>query len=158
MAWTASAICRYSKYATIRSLTPTVPPILVLNNPSRLNLKMKTTNPLPKGYYAEFRFMVALALAGGSKLRNPIKKLQEMLTFAAYGSASPNGTVFYETSDIPLADIMQLYYRDATCKSSVDLLAASTVGMGFYTTVDEKYAKATKAKACVDEFLRRHQP
>ena len=75
-----------------------------------------------------------------------------MLTFSAYGSASPNGTVFYETSDIPLADIMQLYYRDATCKSSVDLLAASTVGMGFYTTVDQKYAKATKAKACVDEF------
>jgi hypothetical protein len=75
-----------------------------------------------------------------------------MLTFAAYGSASPNGAVFYETSDIPLADIMQLYYRDATCKSSVDLLAASTVGMGFYTTVDEKYDKATEAKACVDDF------
>ncbi len=85
-------------------------------------------------------------------MKNPIKKLQEMLTFAAYGSASPNSTVFYETSDIPLADIMQLYYRDATCKSSVDLLAASTVGMGFYTTVDEKYDKATEAKACVDAF------
>ena len=85
-------------------------------------------------------------------MKNPIKKLQEMLAFAAYGSSSPNGAVFYETSDIPLADIMQLYFRDATCKSSVDLLAASTVGMGFYTTVDEKYDKATEAKACVDDF------
>ena len=86
-------------------------------------------------------------------MRNPIKKLQEMLTFAAYGSASPkDGTVFYETSDIALADLMQLYYRDPTCKSSVDLLAASTVGMGFYTTVDEKYPQATSAKACVDDF------
>ena len=85
-------------------------------------------------------------------MKNPIKKIREMLTFAAYGSASPNGTVFYETSDIPLADLMQLYYRDATCKSSVDLLAASTVGMGFYTTVDKKYEKATEAKACVDAF------
>jgi hypothetical protein len=85
-------------------------------------------------------------------MKNPLKKIQEMLTFAAYGSASPSGTVFYETSDIPLADIMQLYYRDATCKSSVDLLAASTVGMGFYTTVDNKYDKAVQAKACVDAF------
>jgi hypothetical protein len=85
-------------------------------------------------------------------LNNQIKKLREMLTFPAYGAASPNGTIFYETSDIPLAEIMQLYYRDATCKSSVDLLAASTVGMGFHTTVDEKYEKATKAKACVDDF------
>jgi hypothetical protein len=85
-------------------------------------------------------------------VKNPIKKIREMLTFAAYGSASPNGTMFYETSDIPLADLMQLYYRDATCKSSVDLLAASTVGMGFYTTVDKKYEKATEAKACVDDF------
>ena len=68
------------------------------------------------------------------------------------GSASPSNVVFYETSDIPLADIMQLYYRDPTCKSSVDLLAASTVGMGFYTTVDEKYDKAAEAKAAVDKF------
>ena len=47
---------------------------------------------------------------------------------------------------------MKLYDRDPTCKSSVDLLSASTVGMGFYTTVDEKYEKALEAKAVVDEF------
>ncbi len=47
---------------------------------------------------------------------------------------------------------MKLYERDPTCKSSVDLLAASTVGMGFYTVADEKYDKATEAKAAVDKF------
>ena len=47
---------------------------------------------------------------------------------------------------------MKLYDRDPTCKSSVDLLAASTVGMGFYTTIDEKYDKASEAKAVVDKF------
>jgi hypothetical protein len=47
---------------------------------------------------------------------------------------------------------MKLYDRDPTCKSSVDLLAASTVGMGFYTTADQKYEKATQAKAAVDKF------
>ena len=66
--------------------------------------------------------------------------------------ASPNGRVFFDTSAISLADVMKLYSRDPTCKSSVDLLAASTVGMGFYTTVDEKYEKAPQAKAVVDRF------
>jgi hypothetical protein len=47
---------------------------------------------------------------------------------------------------------MKLYERDPTCKASVDLLAASTVGMGFYTTVDETYDKAKEAKAAVDNF------
>ncbi|MCW4005266.1 MAG: hypothetical protein NWF04_01510 [Candidatus Bathyarchaeota archaeon] len=47
---------------------------------------------------------------------------------------------------------MKLYARDPTCKSSVDLLAASTVGMGFYTTADQKYEKAAQAKAAVDKF------
>jgi hypothetical protein len=47
---------------------------------------------------------------------------------------------------------MELYERDPTCKASVDLLAASTVGMGFYTTVNETYDKAKEAKAAVDKF------
>lgn len=67
-------------------------------------------------------------------------------------SASPNVPMIYETADIPLADVMMLYDRDPTCKSSIDLLAASTVGMGFYTTVDEDYEKAAQAKAALDEF------
>ena len=65
------------------------------------------------------------------------------------GRASPKSPVFFETSDIPLVEVMQLYERDPTCKSSVDLLAASTVGMGFYTTCEQGQEKA---KAEVDKF------
>jgi hypothetical protein len=82
-----------------------------------------------------------------------MKNLREVLSFAPVsGLASPKGRVFFDTSCIPLADVMKLYERDPTCKSSVDLLAASTVGVGFYTTVDEKYEKAAEAKAAVDRF------
>jgi len=84
---------------------------------------------------------------------NIVKKLHEFLSRApAFGSASPSGRVVFETADIPLVDVWKLYDRDPTCKSSVDLLAASTVGMGFYTTVDENYEKAEEAKATVDKF------
>jgi len=73
-------------------------------------------------------------------------------TFAkreAAGYAYPGSKTFSETALIPLADVMQLYERDPTCKASVDLLAAATVGMGFYTTVNEEYEKA---KEVVDKF------
>jgi hypothetical protein len=60
--------------------------------------------------------------------------------------------VVFETADIPLGDVWKLYERDSTCKSSVDLLAAAAVGIGFYTTVDEKYERAEEAKATVDKF------
>ncbi len=66
----------------------------------------------------------------------------------AAGSASPNSAVFYETSDIPLLDVMKLYDRDPTCKSSVDLLAASAVKR-FYTTCAPDQEKAKQA---VDSF------
>jgi hypothetical protein len=82
-----------------------------------------------------------------------VRRIREILSYApASGVASPNGRVFFDTSCIPLADVMKLYDRDPTCKSSVDLLAASTVGMGFYTTANEKYDKASEAKATVDKF------
>ncbi len=82
-----------------------------------------------------------------------LEKIREVLSYApASGAASPKQRVFFDTSAIPLADVMKLYDRDPTCKASVDLLAASTVGMGFYTTVDEKYEKAAQAKAAVDRF------
>jgi hypothetical protein len=68
------------------------------------------------------------------------------------GYASPQSATVYETPSIPLADVMRLYERDATCKASVDLLAASAVGMGFYTTVNEGYASAKEAKRVVDQF------
>jgi len=86
-------------------------------------------------------------------MSNVLRKIREVLSYApASGVASPKDRVFFDTSCIPLADVMKLYDRDPTCKSSVDLLAASTVGMGFYTTVDEKYEKAAEAKAAVDRF------
>jgi hypothetical protein len=82
-----------------------------------------------------------------------VKKLREFLSSApVFGSASPESRVVFETADIKLEDVWALYERDSTCKSSVDLIAAGTVGMGFYTTVDEDYEKADEAKAVVDEF------
>jgi hypothetical protein len=82
-----------------------------------------------------------------------INRIREVLTYApASGVASPKERVFFDTTCIPLADVMKLYDRDPTCKSSIDLLAASTVGMGFYTTVDAKYDKASEAKTAVDRF------
>ena len=86
-------------------------------------------------------------------MNGAVKRVREFLSYApTAGSASPKGQTFYETADIALADVWELYKRDPTCKSSVDLLAASAVGMGFYTTFDEKYVKAAEAKAVVDGF------
>jgi hypothetical protein len=76
--------------------------------------------------------------------------MREVLTSTpSSGYASPKGWVFFETACIPLADVMTLYERDPTCKSSVDLLAASAVGMGFYTTCEQGQEDAKKV---VDKF------
>ncbi len=68
------------------------------------------------------------------------------------GYASPNRALVYETPCLPLDEVIKLYERDPTCKASVDLLAASAVGSGFYTTADESYEKAVEAKRIVDAF------
>ncbi len=68
------------------------------------------------------------------------------------GYAVPQKTLVYETPQVLLADVISLYERDPTCKASVDLLAASAVGAGFYTTVDESYEKADEAKRVMDSF------
>lgn len=68
------------------------------------------------------------------------------------GYASPQGTLVYETPTIALSEVIKLYQRDPTCKSSIDLLAASVVGQGFYTTVNDSYIKATEAKTVIDNF------
>ena len=68
------------------------------------------------------------------------------------GYAFPKSATIYETPSIPLSDVMKLYERDPTCKASVDLLAASAVGMGFYTTFNKKYDGAEEAKRVVDQF------
>jgi hypothetical protein len=87
-------------------------------------------------------------------LSGAFKRFREFLSYApACGSASPAGAVFYETADISLAKVMELYEKDTTCKSSVDLLAASAVKR-FYTTcaLENDYPEAKKAKAYVDDF------
>jgi hypothetical protein len=84
-----------------------------------------------------------------------VKKIREVLSPAfRSGVTSPDGQTVYDTAVIPLADVWELYKRDPTCHSSVDLLAASTVGMGFYTTCASKtdYADAEVAKKAVDDF------
>ncbi|MCD6431829.1 hypothetical protein J7L33_03890, partial [Candidatus Bathyarchaeota archaeon] len=76
-----------------------------------------------------------------------LKRLVEAFTRKRKsGYAVPESSMVYETPRIPLADVIKLYERDPTCKASVDLLAASAVGMGFYTTVNERYEKAKEAK------------
>jgi hypothetical protein len=57
------------------------------------------------------------------------------------GYAYPNTQIFSETPEVPLSDILKLYEKDPACKASVDLLAAATVGMGFYTTAEDEEAK-----------------
>ena len=68
------------------------------------------------------------------------------------GYASPQSQACFESPVIPLVEVMKLYERDPTCKASVDLLAASAVGMGFHTTVNSNYREAERAKRVADEF------
>ncbi len=82
-----------------------------------------------------------------------LKRLTEAFTVKARsGYAYPQQATIYETPSIPLSEVMALYERDPTCKASVDLLAASAVGAGFYTTVDTGYEKAEEAKRVIDGF------
>jgi hypothetical protein len=86
-------------------------------------------------------------------MSNILKRLVEAFSLKTRsGYAFPQSPTVYETPSIPLADVMQLYERDPTCKASVDLLAASAVGMGFYTTFNERYRRAEEAKKAVDQF------
>ncbi|MBT0159308.1 hypothetical protein G4O51_04915 [Candidatus Bathyarchaeota archaeon A05DMB-2] len=86
-------------------------------------------------------------------MSNALRRLVEAFSLKAKsGTASPQRALVYETPTVPLAEVMQLYERDPTCKASVDLLAASAVGAGFYTTVNENYEKAAEAKRVVDSF------
>lgn len=86
-----------------------------------------------------------------------LKKLHEAFILRTHsGTAYPDAPLVFETSpDIPLDDVIKLYERDPTCKASVDLLASATVGMGFYTTIDEEYGRAEKAKEVVDDFSKK---
>src|SRR4030067_1069053 len=82
-----------------------------------------------------------------------LRKLSEAFSSKTRsGHATPQKPLVYETPSVSLTDVMKLYESDPTCKASVDLLAASAVGSGFYTTVDKNYEKAAEAKRAVDGF------
>ncbi|MEM3356734.1 MAG: hypothetical protein QW166_02790 [Candidatus Bathyarchaeia archaeon] len=86
---------------------------------------------------------------------NVLRRLIESLYSRARtksGYAYRKSNMIYESPAIPLADVLMLYERDPACKASVDLLAASAVGIGFYTTVNENYSLAAEAKKVIDEF------
>jgi len=83
------------------------------------------------------------------KTPSVLRKALEAVTRQASGYAYPGKSFFVETASIPLGGVMELYERDPTCKSNIDLLAASTVGMGFYTTCAQGQEKA---KEVVDRF------
>ncbi len=86
-------------------------------------------------------------------MSSAFRRLMEAFSIKAKsGYATPKAAAVYETPSIPLPEVIKLYERDPTCKASVDLLAASTVGSGFYTTVNEDYEKAAQAKRIVDDF------
>jgi len=61
-------------------------------------------------------------------------------------------TAYGEVKPVSFSDVMTAYLRDPSCKAFVDFLADQTVGMGFYTTVNEDYERAEEAKATVDEY------
>ena len=82
-----------------------------------------------------------------------LRRLSEVFTVRTRSAtATPPKTLVYETPSIALTDVMKLYERDPACKASVDLLAASAVGAGFYTTIDVNYEKTAEAKRVVDGF------
>jgi hypothetical protein len=86
-------------------------------------------------------------------MSSTLRRLLEAFTVRSRsGYAYPQAATVYETPSIPLADVVKLYERDPACKSSIDLLAASSVGSGFYTTVNDEYEKAAQAKQAIDNF------
>ena len=57
-----------------------------------------------------------------------------------------------EAPEVKFEDCLVAYARDPSCKAFVDFLADQSVGMGFYTTVNEEYENAEEAKRVIDEF------
>jgi len=60
--------------------------------------------------------------------------------------------VYGETRTVTFNDVITAYTRDPSCKAFVDFLADQAVGAGFYTTVNEEYARAEEAKQVIDSF------
>jgi hypothetical protein len=60
--------------------------------------------------------------------------------------------IYGEARTVSFNDIITAYSRDPSCKAFVDFLADQAVGAGFYTTINEQYAKAKETKQIVDSF------
>jgi len=85
--------------------------------------------------------------------RRSLNRLREAFSRTHPGTLLPaHRTAYGEAKQVSFSDVMTAYERDPSCKAFVDFLADQTVGMGFYTTVNEDYEKAEEAKAAVDEF------
>ena len=89
-----------------------------------------------------------------SVFRRGLNRLREAVSRArSRGTLLPAWREVYgEARAVSFSDVMTAYQRDPSCKSFVDFLADQAVGMGFYTTVNEEYEQAEKAKQVVDEF------
>lgn len=74
-------------------------------------------------------------------------KVNETLDYAF-----PHGRIVRETAEISLKDVLTFYEKEPLAKTAVDLLAASIVGMGFFTAANEKYERHAEAKRVVDDF------
>lgn len=57
-----------------------------------------------------------------------------------------------EQPAVSFQDCIEAYLKDPACKAFVDILADQVVGAGFYTTVNQDYELAEKAKGAVDGF------
>ena len=88
-----------------------------------------------------------------SVFRRGFSRLREALRRGGRGTLLSAYTAAYgEVKEVSFSDCLTAYQRDPSCKAFVDFLADQTVGMGFYTTVEEEYEKAEEAKAVVDSF------
>jgi len=87
-----------------------------------------------------------------SIFQKAIEALKSWIRRPVSGFATPKSETVWLTSRISLEDIMELYFRDPTCKASVDLLASAVCGAGFYTTINPDYERAEEAKQTIDEF------
>ncbi len=91
---------------------------------------------------------------------NPLKRIQaayNILKGEAYAIAVPSAKLGTGAKPKPLNFKQQIeaYYKDTALRDFVDVLAMQAVGMGFYTTCDDEYEGAEKAKEIVDRFNER---
>ncbi|WGM90152.1 MAG: hypothetical protein NUK63_03290 [Candidatus Bathyarchaeum tardum] len=81
-----------------------------------------------------------------------IQRIREGVSRNSNSLLPAHRTIYGEPKPVTFNNILTAYTRDPSCKAFVDFLADQAVGMGFYTTVNEQYEKATEAKQAIDKF------